>query len=322
MPARAAVSVPPGETHAFSRADGGKTECRVEGIPKNCTGRFRNTDFDAANKRVVADFASGVLNTGLGLPNVAHAAVYNDFSIPGSPDTVVDVQISVKYDFDGVMGGGGAYEVAGAAMLLVEDISASPARAAGSMELFRQDRSGDQGLTDISTGVETYILVGESASFQLKLRRGRTYRLWFSAEALAEILLVGTVQSSVMASWSQLSVTVDEDEVEQLDGHDADIKAVIDRHDADIKAELAEIKDKLGKIEDDLAEIKRLLITPQGRRPGFPLKDTGSGTSAVKENPSNSSPVVKKKRPGARSMWRFSYGNYLRNRLFHRTTRE
>jgi hypothetical protein len=136
-----------------------------------------------------------------------------------------------------------------------------------------------------------------------------------------------------MASWSQLSVTVDEDEVEQLDGHDTDIKSAIARHnaaikatigqhDADIKAELAEIKDKLGKIEDDLAEIKRLLITPQGRRPGFPLKDTGSGTSAVKENPSNSSPVVKKKRPGARSMWRFSYGNYLRNRLFHRTTRE
>ena len=43
-------------------------------------------------------------------------------------------------------------------------------------------------------------------------------------------------------------------------------------HDADVKRELAEIKDMLDEQRQQLEEIKRLLLTPQGRREGFPLK--------------------------------------------------
>ena len=42
-------------------------------------------------------------------------------------------------------------------------------------------------------------------------------------------------------------------------------QASLDQHDADIKA-------RLGRIEGALAEIIDLLLTPQGRRPGFPKK--------------------------------------------------
>ncbi len=71
--------------------------------------------------------------------------------------------------------------------------------------------------------------------------------------------------------------------------HDADIKAAIAAHDAMIKMVIAEhdadIKARLTQIDMMLAEIKDLLITPPGRRPGFPLKDDiGNGNANVEED--------------------------------------
>jgi hypothetical protein len=57
-----------------------------------------------------------------------------------------------------------------------------------------------------------------------------------------------------------------------LTAHDLAIRTQLATHDADIKRELAEIKKKLDDQQALLEEIKKLLLTPQGRREGFPIK--------------------------------------------------
>ena len=57
-----------------------------------------------------------------------------------------------------------------------------------------------------------------------------------------------------------------------LSVHDSAIRGLLATHDADIKRELAAIRRKLDENNALLDEIKRLLLTPQGRREGFPIK--------------------------------------------------
>ena len=155
----------------------------------------------------------------------------------------------------------------------VEDITDDPNNpiGIGSFDLVSRDRQGDQGFTDVAFGAAVYDRNGDTASFSLKLRSGRTYRIWFKAEAYGTNVPVSTT-SNIRGRWSELSVTVVEDDTElilqlqeDLKQHDTDIKSAVSIHDGDIKALLA-------TVQSDLAEIKRLLNTPPGRRPDFPLK--------------------------------------------------
>jgi hypothetical protein len=69
-----------------------------------------------------------------------------------------------------------------------------------------------------------------------------------------------------------------------LDALEADVLDALADHDADIKAALAalaagqeEIQDQLDEVQDQLEEIKTLLLTPQGRRPGWNNRGNGNG---------------------------------------------
>lgn len=212
-----AVAIEPGEELSFTNADGGATECRRLNTARGCNGVLNpfTANYDTSSNTVDASF-DGIIATGIGLPNIASASIYNNFSLSGSPDNFVDVQISVTYDFQGSLFGGAAYETAVTVILKVEDITGSANKAIGSLELFRQDRSGDQGLTDLSVGGERYSLKDESAKFLVKLRRGRDYRIWFSVEALVEKFLVGKASAYANATRKDLTVRVDEDEVELM----------------------------------------------------------------------------------------------------------
>ena len=280
--AKAEVTVNPGENWNFINAEGGDLECRNKDIITDCDdGIFVFTTFDASSNFARAVCNGTIETSGVGRPWIPRAAVYNDFSIPGSPDNFVDVQISITYDFEGALHGRVAYETAATVTLRVVDVTSdnrpdlNAGSNIGSFELFHQDRSGDQGLTP-SFESENYDLNDANSSLILKLRRGRTYRIWFEAEALAELFIVGNARASSAAAWKKLSVWVDEDEVEQISIHDTDVKSAITEHDEDIKDAIAQydedIKKELAGIKDDLEEIKLLLITPQGRRPGFANK--------------------------------------------------
>jgi hypothetical protein len=69
----------------------------------------------------------------------------------------------------------------------------------------------------------------------------------------------GAMRAHSSAVFDKISVSVSEDVVE-----------IVDLHDDQMTREHNMIKTQLETILEELDEIKRMLKTPQGRRPGFP----------------------------------------------------
>lgn len=147
----------------------------------------------------------------------------------------------------------------------VDDVTAIDPVGVASFDLVSRDRQGDQAIELAIPALDAapYDRNDDTASFGLKLRSGRTYRITFKAEAYGfPILLIPNVEAAIRCWWDELSVTVDEEESVLL----MDLDAALSLHDAEIKALLT----GLGA---DLAEVKRLLNTPTGRRPEFPITE-------------------------------------------------
>ena len=276
----AQATVAPGGAITISQPAGSDTACRIGNVATPCVLRFAGTGVVGANT-VRANYDQLLAN--ISVPNYATASLFADFVLAGPPGSFVDVQISTTFDFDGALLGGGAHKSAASATLHVTDITGGANTPVTSHTLFEQERSGDQGFTDVALGSEVQMVRGTVSAFAAKLKRGRTYRLTFEVEVLGEALIVGKTVSSATGTWLRSSVRVDEDEVglltehdagvhASLAAHDAAVRAQLAAHDADIKQELAEIKKKLDDQRALLEEIKRLLLTPQGRREGFPIK--------------------------------------------------
>jgi hypothetical protein len=279
-PASAQVTINPGGAANITAPTGGDTSCRINAASISCAIlRFLGTDVVTSNT-VRAHYEQ--LLPAIGVPNYAAAGVYADIALPGPPNSFVDAQIATTFDFSGFLFGAGAYKGTATVSLHVTDITSGGSVPVASHTLFEQERSGDQGLTDVTAGGETQTLRGSTSTFRVTLRRGRTYRLTFEAEVLGEALIVGKVMSEATATWIRSAVTVDEDEVDllaihdtgmqsALAAHDLAVRTQVAQHDADIKEELAEIRKKLDEQTALLEEIKRLLLTPQGLREGFPI---------------------------------------------------
>ena len=283
LPAAAAAqfTVGPGQRIQITEATGGDTSCRIAGVSSPCVARFAGTDFNTALNRVRAHYDQ--LLPALGAANNASASLFADFTVQGPASSFVYAQISTTFDLDTGLFGGGAYKTAASVVVHVTDITGGGVLPIASHTLFVQERSGDQGFTDLTAAEESQSPRGATGAFHVKLRRGNTYRLTFEAEVLGEALLVGKVVTDATATWTRSIVSIDEDEVDLLSmhdlgihnaltAHDLTIRNLIATHDQDIKEELAEIKQKLDEHKALLEEIKRLLLTPQGRREGFPIK--------------------------------------------------
>lgn len=273
--AQAAQEVFPGETHLFTTATDGSEACRF-GKESNPCGPLRKTNAEAkpADNEVFTRVSGLPIIPELGVPLYATASVSNDFVIPGLPDDLVDVQISVNYDFEGTFLAVSLYTLENLLQLRIEDLDPGGPEIVASYSLAGMQRQGDQGFTDVNATEERADLPGEVAHLTVKLRRGRMYRLHFELQSSAvTFLLTNSLRASATASFNWMSVSVDEDEAELLAGHDTAVRAELAVLRADheqLKAEHAEIISQLGGIRDDLAEIKTLLLTPPGRRPGFP----------------------------------------------------
>lgn len=263
--AGAGPDLDPGDSFAFSAPDGGSRECRIEDSVGDCDNtRWRvgllgqQTGFDLALREVRAIFQPDV-RVGVGAANHASASLFNDFGISGG-DTLVAAHVSTTYDYESLLGGAAAYTIDVGLSLVVSDVTGgAPGVVVGSHTLMAQERSGDQGVTDVSGGGVTTNLNGEGSGFTVWLRRGRTYRVAFQAAAHGSLLVLGAPDAEIFARWSELRVSLDEDEVALLDQHDAELKAALAQHDMDIKALL------MG-LQAGQQEIIRLLLTPQGLR--------------------------------------------------------
>jgi hypothetical protein len=259
VPARAQTSIAPGQSATLSGTDVG---AEAEGGDLVCSTscflpEYLFSSVQPEDNFVRARFNDMVIFTGLALPHVATARIRNDFEIPGPPDSVVLVQISATYDLFVSLLGSAAYEAAGELSLVVEDVTSGTPVAVGSVSLFRQDRSGDQGFTDITTGREVYDMTAAAGQLQLELRRGRVYRVWFVAEVMGEQFVVGNSDVRTTATLRRLVVQVDEDEVEQLAVHDEEIKQQLATHDGDVKEQLTRIEGKIDALGEQLALIQR-----------------------------------------------------------------
>jgi hypothetical protein len=290
MPASAQPVVAPGETLVFSTADDGLAECRVadvqiedEDTDFSCTNpRFRFGLFGETTRAEPANnFVEAIIEPkiplGAGQTSYATVSVFNDFSVSESADGIVDAadgivnaKVSATWDIFGFLGGGLAYNVDVNLFLIVQDITNGTPITLTSQTLNTFDRSSDQGIElSADIGGEQFGLRDEAASVPVALRRGRDYRIVFQVRSSVSILILGKPTAVAQAAWTDLRVTIDEDEFEQTSIHDGDIKAQLTEHDGDIKALLVEIKRRQ-------EEIIRLLLTPQGQRESdlgdFPLK--------------------------------------------------
>lgn len=271
-------TVAPGGTVVFTEADGGSVTCRRL-QPITCVPLVVTGSADPAGRVVSA--RSVIPVTGAGVPNYATATIYNDFTIAGAAvDGVVDAQIDVTYDFSSSINVAVLSKVEVDLSVSVVDVTFGFPIPVASAVLLHQTRTSDNGVTDVSQGTENNNLVGVNGHFQAQLRRGHTYRVQFTLETLGEVSLLGVARAVSFAGWRRLAVTIDEDEAELLGTHDADMKGRLAAHDAEIKALVAkhdaEIKQLLAAHDHDikelLAQVIRLLNTPTGLRPEFPIK--------------------------------------------------
>ena len=239
------------------------------------------TRADTANKLVGAAFTNfGYANIAgfdqFGTPHYATSWLFKDIEIadPSGQGKMVVVQLSPTYTWEGGILGAGNYEGRIALALEIEDITDATSFNVGSFDLAGRDRNGDitVGLELPAAGTASYDRNADTNHFQIMLQRGRVYRVYFKAEAYAAPIATA-VESAIRARWDSLGVAMATDVSEQLALHDTEIKAALAAHDMNIANRVAvhdaEIKALLEQVLVDLAEIRQLLITPQGRRPGW-----------------------------------------------------
>ncbi len=95
-----------------------------------------------------------------------------------------------------------------------------------------------------------------------------------SAEINATLQTVNDIEDAIgeLADIEALLDALEANILDALADHDADIKAAIAALAAgqeDIQEQLDDVQDQLDDVQDQLEEIKQLLLTPQGRRPGW-----------------------------------------------------
>jgi cell division septum initiation protein DivIVA len=123
----------------------------------------------------------------------------------------------------------------------------------------------------VTTGRETYVIDDARDSLRLLLRRGRTYRVWFQAEAMGEQFVVGQSKAITEATRRRMVVRVDEDEVDLLATHDSDMKEQLATHDEDVKEQLDRIEAKIDDINEKLSlvlktQLEQTLVAPKESR--------------------------------------------------------
>lgn len=228
--AGAQPTVSPGQFMEFTSIDGDGIGCRVGTHEVGCialvfsgTGspsagiRAPGVSIDIPDERRLSAGYNRLVTTTvfpippLSVPQYASASTYNDFSVLGPANHVVDAQISVTFDGVSEVLGGGAFLAQMKISLGVSDITdGEPGVGISSLELFTMERSNEQGFTDVTVASERQVLVGETSSFVVKLRSARTYRLTFGVEVMGEGILAGLTGFIVgHAGWQSLSVLLD-----------------------------------------------------------------------------------------------------------------
>lgn len=224
----AARTIAPGDTSVFATADGGEIACAALDFTPNrlplppstadhCLLPRYGVGYTTSDPSTNTVWAMSVLSAGLSaIPGTATSRVYNDFTVAADRhrdagtsrrrNPLVDAQIAVIYDFVTQTGGVSVYRDEISLGLRVQDLTAG--LPVGTLSLFNNDRSGDQGVTDIVASIVTIPVDDGSDSFVVKLRRGHSYRVYFELSTSN----FGVGGARAQAQWSTLAVSVGEDD--------------------------------------------------------------------------------------------------------------
>jgi hypothetical protein len=105
------------------------------------------------------------------------------------------------------------------------------------------------------------------------------------------------------AKWTELSITVEQDIFERLDQIDMKLDQMDGKLDQ-LDVKLNQMDMKLDQMDGKLDEAIELLITPQGRRPGFPATSTQGNTGTSSATTTSAPPRVNTIRSPRRGFFR------------------
>lgn len=242
-------TIAPGETRIFTVADGGSTACAepldnpINLPPPSSSaaicllpryGIILNGNDPSTNFLSVFSVLTGA-GVPPSIPAHAASAVYNEFTVEGSRETLVDAQIAVTFDYVGNIVGVSLFRYEVSLSLVVQDVT--DGQPVGALSLFSEGRNGSQGVTDIAGAAEIVPVDDASNGFIVKLRRGHTYRVWFQLEVDHFGFGLGRAE----AQWSTMAVSIDEDceevsqqrKIQGCNGLDDDCDGTIDECDED-----------------------------------------------------------------------------------------
>jgi len=287
---QAQVLVQPGITHQFTNAD----NCLCDGTPFLDTvlkATISSCDQTRSRVEAAAILSVSAINNDVS----AFSTVYTCFYVPSAgKETVLNATVAAKIDWNGVLFGAGIVG-AGAAVqvdLLLVDETAGVIKA--STEVFKKGQDSGA-LKGISVG-GTHVIGDRTVSLQGTVVRGHQHSIRLKVTCSAESGLIGLDVGSIFydnvfglnlsgdyhVRWTELSITIEQDINEKLDqllqGQEMlkQGQALLLQGQQMLKQGQAEIKqsiaDHAAENKAMLAEIKNLLLTPQGTRPGFPLK--------------------------------------------------
>ena len=262
-------TVDPGTTYQFTSTD----NCGCSGTPFH-DGPLRGTTSSCDLEQNRAEAAAMLSISAVNLNVSAFDALHTCFYVPGTTPTVLNATVSAKIEWDGVLFGAGVLG-AGASVavdLYLVDDTDGVIKASTRIMQKSQDSTGLKGI-DVGG---THVYGSNAVSMQGTVVRGHEYSLQLKVTTTADTGLGGIDVGSIFAEnvfglglgdhyvkWDQLAITVSGDINEKLDQILAGQK--------ELKQGQEEIKQK---IDEHDAEIKKLLQTPQGRRPGFPFRST------------------------------------------------
>jgi hypothetical protein len=269
-----AVDVNPGTTYQFTSSD----NCDCDGTPFVDTvfkGTLSNCELDKSRAEAAAILSVSAIN----LDVTAFDTLYTCFFVPGTKPTVLDATVSADIDWDGILFGAGVLG-AGASVevdLYLVDETAGVIKANIQVMKKSQDSTGLKGI-DVGG---THVTGSQTVSMQGTVVRGHQYSVRLKVITSAETGLIGVDVGSIFAPnvfglglgdhyvrWTKLAITVNEDISEKLDQLLDGQAQILQGQDKILQGQ-AEIKQAIAEHD---AAVQNLLLTPQGRRPGFPLK--------------------------------------------------
>jgi len=257
-------AISPGTTYHFVSAD----NCDCSGTAYY-EGTLKRTSSRCVYDQNRAEAAAALFVSAINYDVTAFDTLHTCFYVSGTKPTVLDATVSANIEWDGILYGAGVLG-AGASVAIDLYLVDTTDHVIKASTRIMQEAQDSIGLKGIDVGGSP-VSGSKAVSMKGTVVRGHQYTIQMKVTTFAETGLVGASIGSIFEAdlglgdhyvkWNELAITISDDINEKLDQ--------LLQGQEELKQGQEEIKQK---IDDHDADIKKLLKTPEGRRPGFPVK--------------------------------------------------